>query len=824
MKKALLKKLLLLGETVFGLILALVIVVSVFPFLPPFKNYYHSRTVLTGSMEPKIPKGSVVINQWADQRNLKIGDIITYQHPSDKKIIYVTHRIVEIDKTGLLWRFETKGDANPASDFGLITQAGTEGKVILTIPLIGYLIEFFKTPIGFILLIALPLLIFIVRQTRDVWQMWKKRNDLPTPKRKTHKTLAAILLAFSFLAARVSFVTYASFTSGQATITGVTLSTAASFDQTPPESSATDNQPNYQNTSNFNVDYTASDNDSGVKEVRLYYQYNFGGWQLFGTDTIIDNKFQFTSPAGDGLYEFLTIATDFAGNIEDDWDGDGILQDDEFPLLADTSTTVDTTSPVTMFSASDLMAVANEQIYNGGFENGNLDGWTVDSNGSDHQVTAADKKTGAYSALIGFKTAASSAEPAYDSIKQTVSLSSVITSTLSFWYRLLTESDVSGGFFDAFVTPTGSDPITVAHDGWDDPLLFDKDLDWKNVTYQLNGLEGKDIEIEFKVTQPYEGYKTWGYLDDVKVCAATNSAVTTTNFSLASHDGSGSNNSTINYSTDDTDPINYSGPFSIAAAGTHTISYSSTDEAGNVETEKQIDITIQTTPVDFGIVLNEFLPNPSGDDSAAAPGGEWVKLYNNSATNIDVAGWELKNAGGGNLTISGVVPAGGTLTVYRNGDSDFILNDQTETIKLYHGLTLVDSYIYNFATGLSEGKSLRRDLDGTGGWKDPEVGAEFTPESTPAPILIPIPEITTGSASSSALIIAPEPSPEAIPEPTIESTPAPILDPIPQITLESFPEPTPEPTPEPSLEPSPVPDLPTPEPIVIQEVLNATAE
>lgn len=224
MKKALLKKLLLSGKIFFGLVLVLVIIVSVFPLLPPFKNYYHSRTVLTGSMEPKIPKGSVVINQWADQKDLKIGDIITYQHPSDKKIIYVTHRIVEIDKTGLLWRFETKGDANPASDFGLITQAGTEGKVILTIPLIGYLIEFFKTPIGFILLIALPLLIFIVRQTRDVWQMWKKRKVPPAP-----KALVAILLAFSFLAARVSFVTYASFTSGQAAITGVTLSTAASF-------------------------------------------------------------------------------------------------------------------------------------------------------------------------------------------------------------------------------------------------------------------------------------------------------------------------------------------------------------------------------------------------------------------------------------------------------------------------------------------------------------------------------------------------------------------------------------------------------------------
>jgi len=240
MKKALLKKLLLFGKIFFGLILVLVIILSVFPLMPPFKNYYHSRTVLTGSMEPKIPKGSVVINQWTDQKNLKVDDVITYQHPSDKKINYITHRIVKIDKTGLLWRFETKGDANPAPDFGLITQAGTEGKVIFTIPLIGYLIEFFKTPVGFILLIALPLLIFIVWQIRDVLRLWQKRvipqEDIPiVKKRKSRKTLAVILVALAFLATRVSFVTYASFTSGQTTITGVTLSTAG--DWTPPSAS-----------------------------------------------------------------------------------------------------------------------------------------------------------------------------------------------------------------------------------------------------------------------------------------------------------------------------------------------------------------------------------------------------------------------------------------------------------------------------------------------------------------------------------------------------------------------------------------------------------
>lgn len=321
MKKVLLKKLLLLGEITFGLILSLVIVVSVFPLVPPFKNYYHSRTVLTGSMEPTIPKGSVVINQWADQKNLKVGDVITYQHPVDKKIIYITHRIVKIDKTGLLWRFETKGDANPASDFGLVTQAGTEGKVILIIPLVGYLIEFFKTPAGFILLIVLPLLIFIIRQTRDVLQLWPKRvipqkKDAPiAKKRKSRKTLTLMLVVFAFLAARVSFVTYGSFTSGQATITGVTLSTAASFGSVPLNISHFIGTPGSPNQKKATVSWDTNEPATS----NLKWRTNPADpWTILTEDTTADNTSH--SRNIDGLlpettYSIEVESADSAGNL-----------------------------------------------------------------------------------------------------------------------------------------------------------------------------------------------------------------------------------------------------------------------------------------------------------------------------------------------------------------------------------------------------------------------------------------------------------------------------------------------------------------------------
>lgn len=277
MEKASLKKLLSLGEIIFGLILALVIILSVFPLIPPFKNYYHSRTVLTGSMEPSIHTGSVVIDQWTPDRKLKIGDVVSYRHQSDQKVIYITHRIVKIDKTGLLWRFETKGDANPAPDFGLITQTSIEGKVIMTIPLVGYSIEFFKTPVGFILLIALPLLVFIGKQLFDLAKIRKK--NLPT----------LILLLVAMFGILYPSPVRAFFAAPQIAVAGVTLQTAASFDP-PAATLIVENKTVAENVTNGN------------------FSAGLAGWTTAGDVTLAGNQVLIGDPSAvNGNYVWENI-------------------------------------------------------------------------------------------------------------------------------------------------------------------------------------------------------------------------------------------------------------------------------------------------------------------------------------------------------------------------------------------------------------------------------------------------------------------------------------------------------------------------------------
>ncbi|MEK7669119.1 MAG: lamin tail domain-containing protein [Patescibacteria group bacterium] len=146
-------------------------------------------------------------------------------------------------------------------------------------------------------------------------------------------------------------------------------------------------------------------------------------------------------------------------------------------------------------------------------------------------------------------------------------------------------------------------------------------------------------------------------------------------------------------------------------------------------------ITIgQVAPVVPDVVLNEFLPNPegSGTDGNPMPDGEWVELYNNTDSPIDLSGYYLTDVDNthridiescrtntGGTTILGH----GFLVVYRYVDSscnshNFSLNNDGDTVKLFNaGASIVDSYTYT--TDAPDNKSYARIPDGTGGWVDP---------------------------------------------------------------------------------------------------------
>ena len=122
---------------------------------------FKTFTVMSGSMEPEYPVGSMIYVKPTDYKSLKVGDVISYVANSDNTI--VTHRIVAIEtdeKDPEVLRFKTQGDANASADAKLVHYKNVLGTPILTIPYLGYIAHNIQQPPGiYITLVAGTLLL-----------------------------------------------------------------------------------------------------------------------------------------------------------------------------------------------------------------------------------------------------------------------------------------------------------------------------------------------------------------------------------------------------------------------------------------------------------------------------------------------------------------------------------------------------------------------------------------------------------------------------------------------------------------------------------------
>ena len=113
---------------------------------------YEFYNILTGSMEPTIPTGSLVITKSVDTKDIKVNDIITFGEGNS----VTTHRVESINKGNNL-EFITKGDANEVIDPRPIEENEIFGKVILHIIGLGYVIGFIQKNIILSIVIAIVL-------------------------------------------------------------------------------------------------------------------------------------------------------------------------------------------------------------------------------------------------------------------------------------------------------------------------------------------------------------------------------------------------------------------------------------------------------------------------------------------------------------------------------------------------------------------------------------------------------------------------------------------------------------------------------------------
>nr|WP_228507495.1 signal peptidase I [Plantibacter sp. VKM Ac-2880] len=95
-------------------------------------------TILTGSMRPEMPPGTMVVVRPVDPATIEVGDVVTYQLRSGEPEV-VTHRIIETVVTQEGLEFRTQGDANDASDPELVRAVQVRGEAWYWAPFLGYL-------------------------------------------------------------------------------------------------------------------------------------------------------------------------------------------------------------------------------------------------------------------------------------------------------------------------------------------------------------------------------------------------------------------------------------------------------------------------------------------------------------------------------------------------------------------------------------------------------------------------------------------------------------------------------------------------------------
>lgn len=151
----------LLGRAV-TVVLFLLILAALFLVAAPHFGWRIDR-VYSGSMEPAIRTGDLIVTEPVSAAQIRVGDVITFASSKG----FISHRVVSVESIeGNPVRVLTRGDANDGPDISPVAPENLVGKVVFDIPMAGYFSQFVRTPLGLILTIIAPGLLIIATELK----------------------------------------------------------------------------------------------------------------------------------------------------------------------------------------------------------------------------------------------------------------------------------------------------------------------------------------------------------------------------------------------------------------------------------------------------------------------------------------------------------------------------------------------------------------------------------------------------------------------------------------------------------------------------------
>lgn len=167
----------------FALVWAVLAAVSMLFMLPagrspdgPVLFGHRFMVVLTDSMQPALNAGDLLIGRSPGGVPIQPGYVITFRSPGTHAVI--THRVVQVDRSGPEVRFSTKGDAASDADPELVPSSSVLTTFRFRIPAGGYLVTFARSWYGLVILILIPCGVLMGTEASRLVRLlrWQKRQ------------------------------------------------------------------------------------------------------------------------------------------------------------------------------------------------------------------------------------------------------------------------------------------------------------------------------------------------------------------------------------------------------------------------------------------------------------------------------------------------------------------------------------------------------------------------------------------------------------------------------------------------------------------------
>ncbi|MGZ8694335.1 MAG: signal peptidase I [Gaiellaceae bacterium] len=151
------------------------VVFGTFVVAPAFLGL-SSFAILSGSMEPTLRVGDLVIDHRVEARDVRPGDIVTFRHPDGGSRL-LTHRILRYRVHGERAFIVTRGDANSGVESWTIPLDGTVGRVEFDVPKLGHVTTRMGDRFGRVALVVVPAFLLGLFELKRLWFPKRQPDD-----------------------------------------------------------------------------------------------------------------------------------------------------------------------------------------------------------------------------------------------------------------------------------------------------------------------------------------------------------------------------------------------------------------------------------------------------------------------------------------------------------------------------------------------------------------------------------------------------------------------------------------------------------------------